>query len=208
MDNAILQGVLLGLILSTLIGPIFFLLIQTSINYGIRSALILEAGVIVSDALCISLAFLGMFAFFTDPAYTKIVGISGGIILIIFGTMPFLFGKKIVPNEGTVLKHPTKGRLFLKGLILNITNPFVIIFWIGSLGIALSQYGSSNFDVFVYYASTLTTYFLIDVLKVYLARKIKNILKPRVLSLVDRVASIGLIIFGCILILRTFGYYI
>ena len=49
MTSAVLEGVLMGLFLSVFVGPVFFLLIETSINKGIREAFIMDAGVILSD---------------------------------------------------------------------------------------------------------------------------------------------------------------
>ncbi|MDA0314685.1 MAG: hypothetical protein O3A40_05240 [Bacteroidetes bacterium] len=45
MQQAILEGIELGLLLSMMIGPVFFALITTSIDHGFRQAAILALGV-------------------------------------------------------------------------------------------------------------------------------------------------------------------
>ncbi len=51
----ILSAILIGFVLSTiLIGPVFFLLIETSIRKSWKSAVTLNLGVIAADILCIA----------------------------------------------------------------------------------------------------------------------------------------------------------
>lgn len=58
MLELILSAVGLGLMLSLVfIGPIFFLLVETSFSRGPRHALALDFGVISADILCIIAAF-------------------------------------------------------------------------------------------------------------------------------------------------------
>lgn len=57
----VVYAVLLGIMLSlVLIGPAFFLLIETSITKGWRSAIALDAGVVSADLLCIAFAYTGV----------------------------------------------------------------------------------------------------------------------------------------------------
>ncbi len=53
MRTAILEGVEMGLLLSTMIGPVFFALITTSMNQGMKQASFLALGVFSSDLLYI-----------------------------------------------------------------------------------------------------------------------------------------------------------
>ena len=53
MVGAIWKGFLTGIWLSMSFGPVFFLLIQTSIRKGIKHALFFDLGVFMSDLLSI-----------------------------------------------------------------------------------------------------------------------------------------------------------
>jgi len=53
----IFKGVVTGFILSIMIGPVFFMLIETSIVKGIRAALAFDIGVLLSDIIYISIVF-------------------------------------------------------------------------------------------------------------------------------------------------------
>ena len=103
MFSAFVHGILLGLLLSILIGPVFFMLIKTSINDGFRDAMYLEAGIFLSDIFCISVSYLGLAQLFVKPEYEKLILIAGGIILLIFGISTYLSHKKIPKPRQTHL---------------------------------------------------------------------------------------------------------
>lgn len=66
MMEAVKYGIGLGLFISILIGPVFFILINVSIKEGFRSAMYLDIGILLSDAVCILLSYLGMAALLND----------------------------------------------------------------------------------------------------------------------------------------------
>ena len=56
--DLILKGVVTGFVLSIMIGPVFFVLLETSIKKGVRAALALDLGVLLSDLLYILIAYV------------------------------------------------------------------------------------------------------------------------------------------------------
>lgn len=199
MIAALFQGIFLGCVLSALIGPVFFLLIQTSIKKGFRAAMFLELGIFASDAFCVWLCYMGLADIVQNPEYEKAIAIIGGSILIAFG-IASIFSHKKMENanpEEIKIKIP---RLILKGFFFNISNPSVILFWIGSVGVAISQFNSQKGDIFTYFCGTLVTLLGIDILKAYLAIKIKAVLTPKIFDTVNKIAGIIIIGFGVYLI--------
>ena len=49
----IFQAIGIGFLLSVMVGPVFFVLLETSITKGARSALMLDLGVFISDIIYI-----------------------------------------------------------------------------------------------------------------------------------------------------------
>ena len=47
----VLNGIIFGFLLSFLLGPAFFVLIETSIKKGFKSAVFLDLGILLSDAI-------------------------------------------------------------------------------------------------------------------------------------------------------------
>src|SRR5262245_49814198 len=81
----VLSGIVFGLILSVMVGPVFFTLIQTSLQEGFKAGSHLAFGVMLSDAAYI--AFCYFFASQIDLTGSNRVlfGLVGGSLLIFFG---------------------------------------------------------------------------------------------------------------------------
>ena len=62
--ESILNGVIYGIVLAFLVGPVFFTILQTSIERGFRSGFFVAMGVSLSDAFYISISYLGVYQFF------------------------------------------------------------------------------------------------------------------------------------------------
>jgi threonine/homoserine/homoserine lactone efflux protein len=196
MVEIIIKGISLGLLMAVLVGPVFFLLIQTSIHKGYIQAIYLALGISFSDATYIALIYFGFAQFASDPTIMKYMGIGGGILLIIFG-IAMLF-KKASERQKIELKIAKKHRLkyFLKGFSLNSINPSVFLFWIGSVGVITTQYNNNINQVSSFFGITVGTVFATDLLKIYLSKKISKVVSPTVILNVSRVSAVAMIGYG------------
>jgi threonine/homoserine/homoserine lactone efflux protein len=197
MYDAILQGVFLGIVLSIFVGPIFFLLIKTSVHHGVKAALILDAGIIFSDLCCIVLSYFGLAQLMQNPDYSFIFRIIGGIMLVAYGTYTLLAKDK--QQDAPVIKGITKGhgiKLFVKGFVINTSVPSVLFFWIGTVTLALGQFENQQTKTILYLSSVVVTYVSFDILKIYLASKAKKLFTGNKQQSIKKVAGIALIIFG------------
>lgn len=172
MLEAISQGILLGLLLSILIGPVFFLLIHTSITKGFKSALYLNLGVFSSDLVCVIMAH-----FFASIIVAKIEGnvgvyLIGAFIFIAFGLYKMLNHSKEKALEE--VKETTPHLLFLKGFLLNIINPSLVMFWVGASSWAISAFKADTTLLVTYFTSALTIVITVDLSKIYLAHSFKH----------------------------------
>lgn len=203
MINAILSGIALGLLLSVLIGPVFFLLIKTSIYDGFKSAMYLELGICFSDAVCIFLSYLGLANLLQEPSYRPIVSWVGGIVLIIFGIVTFRQKVKI-NKKLAIAKRDDFIKLMLRGFLFNITNPSVIFFWIGAVGIAVNQFQGNKIHISSYFISTLAVVVLIDVIKAKLAMRLSKSMNEAKLSMLSKIAGTGILLFGVGIIVKLY----
>ena len=127
----ILSAILIGFLLSTiLIGPVFFLLIETSIRKSWKSAVTLDLGVIVADILCIAVAYFGSkdFADYitSHPKFYRIYLVAGFFVFIYGAFMFFSKPKLHLENED---KFVTNNYLktFFNGFLMNLLNIGVIV---------------------------------------------------------------------------------
>ena len=220
MINLLIGGIGLGLVLSLMLGPVFFVLLETSIQKGIKSALYLDLGVLLSDIVYITFAYLfvNQVAGLMESEYSNYLTIVGGICFIFFGIYTLrkkvsinIGDDKILDNDEILKKNKnmkTNSPLstILKGFLLNAVNPGVLFYWLTIIGTLRDKNEvlglSENTTVILYLIIILITFFGIDVFKIIGAEKLKNILTPAWMNIINRVLGIILICFGVFFILN------
>ena len=84
----LLQGIVLGLSLSFMIGPLLFAILQAGIERGFRAGLAVAGGIWLSDVLYVVALRFGMdglTALTAMPGFRLWAGIAGGLVLAGFG---------------------------------------------------------------------------------------------------------------------------
>jgi threonine/homoserine/homoserine lactone efflux protein len=202
--EALYKGILLGLVLMISVGPIFFAVIETSISKGFRYAFSIMIGTLCSDTLYLLFAYLGLSAFFEDDSFRLWMGICGGILLICFGLLNILKKADMHASDLHLQKKSPYYKYVLKGFLINTLNPFVIFFWVSTLGWASMHFQSQKHSKIFFFVGVLGTVFLTDMAKAFLAAKIKHIINKQILLWVNRIAGMAMIIFGLDLIAKVF----
>lgn len=204
MINDILSGIPWGIFLSFMIGPVFFILLETSIIKGFRAALVFDLGVILGDIVFIGIAYLGSYRLIQSLKDKPALFIFGGILMLVYGIISFMQLKKeekvntdIIDRE--IIKK-NYGSLFIKGFFLNIINIGVLGFWLAiiiSVGPKLEMQTSR---MITFFATVILSYLLVDCIKILLAKQLKNKLTPTNILKIKKGISIVLMIFGVVLI--------
>ena len=214
MGSAIWNGFIMGLGLSFSFGPVFFMLIQTSIDKGWKESLIFDAGVLLSDFIIIAAAMLIIFTLgvdvdFSNPRIQFWSALIGAIILIVFGLILLLNPKKESrPIEVSELKSVSKlnhSGLFFKGLGINFLNPSVFLIWFGAVPAVAGSFGGNMRLITTFFSSTMISYFIIDLGKIYTAKKLKRFLTPRAITNFHRISGVLFIIIAVWLLFRHFS---
>jgi threonine/homoserine/homoserine lactone efflux protein len=206
MFTAIGQGMLFGIALCFSIGPAFFGLIQTSLKHGYGSGIAMALGIFASDLIYLLLAYFGLSGWLTDEKYAIPVGIVGGVLLIGYGIVQIMKKNVVQSVDGGPIefKRPTRGASVLKGFLMNMFNPIVVLLWVAALGLASHKLNNDKTLIIIYFAATLATVLGTDILKSLAAAKIKNYLNEKIIHKVNTIAGIILIISGIVLMVRIF----
>lgn len=203
MINALLEGIVLGFTLAFLIGPAFFSLLQTSINKGMYSGSLFAIGISLSDVVLIFLTSLGVTQIAGDSTFQLFFGLFGSIVLISMGI--YTYSKKVITHQAKEIEIHIKNThpfiYVLKGFILNFANPFVWIFWL-TMAVTLNARAESTNTYIVFFIGTISTVLVTDILKCFIAGKIKAFLSNKMMFLINRGVGILLILFGIILMIR------
>lgn len=186
-------------------GPPLFTLLQTSVHRGLKSGFFLATGIFLSDITVVYLTFLGALQFINQKNNYIIAGIIGGSILIGFGIYTFYHKVKIDENNLLVeVKVAGPVTYILKGFFLNIMNPFVWILWISAMVGVTSGFGDNKHGVALFFIGTLASIYSSDVIKVFIANKIKQRLKASLISRINHLVGLILVVFGVFLIVSVF----
>lgn len=198
-----IDGFLVGLALVILIGPVFFTLLKTSLQHGVVAGSLVALGIFVSDILAVLLCVYGASAFLKSDESRFYLALVGGVVLITLGFRYFLKKKK-AEEETIQLNAKHYVGFFSKGFLVNFVNPFVFAVWIGIIKVAGDKHGFDK-DLALYLAGTLLAIFSSDIAKVFLAAKIKNILKPELLFVLYKIIGVLLVLLGLRLFYVAFG---
>jgi threonine/homoserine/homoserine lactone efflux protein len=198
-----LEGIVLGLPLMFLTGPVLLTLLQASIRSGQRSGLAVAIGIIVSDILCVILSYFGVSQILTTGQSKQWVFVGGGVIVLVFGLVS-LFKTPKIPELPPPVTSKALASFFAQGFLVNGVNPFVLLFWAGAMSGAISRQGTSAQPIGWYIAGTLTVIFASDIIKALAAHRLKGYLTVRALTWINRIAGIGLVGFGVYLIGQVF----
>lgn len=190
-----------------MLGPSFFLILETSIKDGIKSALFLDLGVFLGDVLYIWVAL----TFFTQreaiQVYEDPITFGTGVLLIGFGLYQFLKkGKdKKKHTDPNMLIPPAKNeyvRLMIKGFIINFINPTILLYWFGMIFIGFSKNMFTPNEMIVFLCAIMLSFFSIDVLKIIGARQLKKVVTPEFLHHLNQAIGVILVIFGLVMLVK------
>jgi threonine/homoserine/homoserine lactone efflux protein len=198
-----LNGIGMGLALSMLAGPLLFALVQASLERGLRAGLAVGLGIWVSDLLFIAASYLGLSWLVRVTqwaAFEEALGTGGGLFLIAVGAATFIKtapGPESRPLVGERLG--SMGSMWLKGFLINTINPFTVFFWTSvATGLLMEERGES----WLFYLGVMLTIIATDSFKVFAARAISPLLKPRSLLVLRRISGLALLGFGLALMVR------
>ncbi|GAB5400756.1 MAG: LysE family transporter [Aureisphaera sp.] len=196
---------LYGFLLAFAVGPVFFTLIETSITKGFRAGVFFDLGAIFADIIFILIAYFSTNKILERVRDDPALLVFGGAILIVYGIISYIRTAKsfikIVREHYAVQVKKNLWGLFLKGFLLNFVNFGVLAGWIGTLIMANALTTSEN-GVFLFLTTVLVTFFLTDIAKISLAKKLKSKMTPRFIFKTKKWVSILIILFGVFLLIE------
>ncbi len=211
MSELVWRGLVLGVSLSLLVGPMMFVFIQAGVERGFRAAAMAAFGSWVSDIMYIFLVYFGISYIFS---ITKAEGfrfwssLAGGIILVVIG-IAILARRQVVnqppnvPIAADVEISRTKSylQLWVTGFLINTVNPFPAFFWLGVMSSAGRNLSGS--ETFTLFGSIVGTVIFFDLLKALLAKRLQLWIRHSSIALyMRRFSGAALVVLGIVLIIK------
>jgi len=161
-----------------------------------------------------------------------IAGIAAGIIVIVFGVFTYrskperIVARSQQQNEDLEgiekkfekldqrldkidekldIKRDEGSRWYVyltKGFFMNIFNPFIWVFWFGTVTTAAANYDGNTQKLLLFFSGTFATVLFFDILKIVGAYSLKHFFTEERLRMLNHVTGIILVICGLVLIGR------
>ena len=198
MNFDIVNALLTGFFLAFMVGPVFFILLETSATQGVKQAVIFDLGVILADVIFISVSYYGSYQILAHIKDDPKLFFGGGIVLFIYGLLTFLKEKKrkLVDTTLMVEEKSSLIGLFFKGFLLNFINVGVLAFWLGLVVVVSTNVSMNANRIFLYFTTILIAYFVTDLGKIFAAEQLKNKLTPAVITKIRKMMGIILMVIG------------
>ena len=194
----VLKGFCLGMIFQIAVGPLSLFIFQTAVTSGFFTAMIGVLGVVIVDALYILAAIFGIGIIIGKyKNLKKMIKYFGSIVLIVFGISIILevFGFSLIPSLNFLSKQSMES-IFLKVLVLTLSNPLTILFWVVVFSTKLSEANMNRKDMYYFglgaVLATISFLTLVSITGIF----VNNFLNPVVLKILNIIVGLVLIIFG------------
>jgi threonine/homoserine/homoserine lactone efflux protein len=205
MLNDIISAIPLGFFLSFMIGPVFFVLLETSVVKGFKAAIIFDLGVVLADIIFILIAYFSSYRLIQSIKDDPALFIFGGLVMLTYGIISFVKNrneskKDIDEEDPKELEKNNYLSLFIKGFFLNFINIGVLGFWLAILITIGPQLELKASRMITFFTTLIATYFITDICKILAAKQLRNKLNPKNILIIKKFISIVLIISGVFLL--------
>lgn len=206
MIEDIQTAIPLGFFLAFMIGPVFFVLLETSVTKGFRAAVAFDFGVIIADVFFIGIAYFSSYQLLENLSNQPGLFVFGGMIITVYGIIIFLKKPKKTTDQASEIQFKKTNYLglFIKGFLLNFINIGVLVFWLGVIIITGPGLENDLNRFLVFFGTMILAYFVTDLFKILLAKQLKRKLTPNRILKVKKLLGLILIICGFVLIIKGF----
>lgn len=191
------QGMATGVVLSLMLGTVFFSLIRNSILFGYRTGIYIAAGVILCDVMFIGLALLSTgFAAFLKT-YQTAVSVTAGFILTGMGAYMMLHAKP-KDTEGKAFEAKSRNPFYYmaNGFLLNVLNPVNFFSWLAISSVLTLKMNYGLNQQLLYFAACLSSIFVMEFGIAYFASLLKKYISNKVIQRINLISGLVFVLAG------------
>ncbi|WP_372845788.1 LysE family transporter, partial [Pontiella sp.] len=111
-------------------GPVLTVTISETLKRGFKAGPLIVLGHAMLEIILLALIFAGLGPFFEHPAVTQLFLVAGGAVLLWMGGGMILQNKKSTDDALNAKGAETPYGPIWAGIVLSITNPYWIIWWV------------------------------------------------------------------------------
>jgi len=204
------QGMLVAMPLILGVGPGLIAQVEMGLRNGFKACAAVVYGLYSCALVVVAISYLGFVRFLNAPGLRLAISLFNGLLIITWGTMKTIRSHKKIfrearPRENRRVrmpKLPLPLSCYLRGFILNLTNPIGLFFWLNILSLAHLNLKIKSESLPLFIAGLFTAGISLDMAKCSFFSRSGNLLKPRVMMLINRAMGFLLIVIGAYLIVR------
>jgi len=210
MISEFIPAILLGIVLSFTIGPVFFTILEISVSKGFKAAVFFNIGVVFSEIVFFAVAYASTSNLLNSIQENPSWKILGGVLLAFYAgiTLLGMYQNKEKKEQQNLFKSPPPSPNLIKNLIkgfgLNIINFAVLVSWILIVANYAPGFQDSQYKMIVFFLVIVGTYFTIDLGKIYLAQQLKTSLTDSVITKIKLIVNAIILTIGFVLIFEGF----
>jgi threonine/homoserine/homoserine lactone efflux protein len=210
MISEFVPAILLGIVLSFTIGPVFFTILEISVSKGFKAAVFFNIGVVFSEVVFFAVAYASTSNLLNSIQENPSWKILGGVLLAFYAgiTLLGMYQNNEKKEQQNLFKSPPPSPNLIKNLIkgfgLNIINFAVLVFWILIVANYAPGFQDSQYKMIAFFLVIVGTYFTIDLGKIYLAQQLKTSLTDSVITKIKLIVNAIILIIGLVLIFEGF----
>ena len=204
--NDVLSALPFSVLLVFATGPLFFLILETSITKGVKPAFLIDLGAVFADAIFVFVAFLGTKSLLADIKDNPNLYTLGGVLLLVYATISAIttIRKKneIIENDPIEPKGFHLFAYFLKGFFLNIINVGTFLFWFGLFVSIAPTLELEASRIIVFFSTVILGYLFLGFIKIVLAKQLSKTLTTPVIYKIRLLVCVLLVVFGIYFIIQ------
>lgn len=200
--NAFLSGIIMGMSTLLFIGPVFFYLLKTTTETGVKAGFSVAIGIIVGDLLCVFTILYADFDFIHSSVFQKWFSLLGAIMLVLFAYYSLWPKASSKPPHS---KSHSKLKIGIVGFTLNFINPFVFAVWLGFATIIDGKFDSRE-NILWSFIGILFIIFSTDLLKVLMAKSLVSFFNPGRLRRFGQITAVVILLFALRLVVHFFSF--
>ncbi len=196
------NGLLTGLVLQLAIGPVFFFIINLTLQRTILDGLVAALGAMLADYVYILLAIFGIAKFLEIEKVKKVFGIISSIVLTIFGI--YIVKNALMVNTSVDIYTNSASLFssFIYTFFLTLSSPLTIFLWTSLFATKAIEYNYSKNELFIFGFSTgLATFFFIGT-AVIIFSLLKHSVPTVLIQVLNITVGILLVGYGAVRIIK------
>ena len=211
MVSILLDGFVVGLLLQIAIGPVFFYILNTSMEKTLVDGLFAVAAVTLVDYLYIALAILGVGKLLEKQRIKYVLGVVSSLVLVVFGVMMIVSATKAAATKAAdadasaVAGAPNYGSSFASAFLLTLSSPLTIVFWTSLFATKVIEKGYSKRELVPFgFAAGLATLTFLG-LSVTVLSLAKASIPMVVIQVLNLAVGVLLIVYGLVRLHRSYA---